>query len=348
MHKVLYSVIILLLFSCNNDVRETTDKSCCSATNSKLPSPSIDYSSIIPVESVEYTHMVWIEGGEFDMGADNNQARKDELPKHKVTVNGFWMDIHEVTNQQFKNFIEATGYITTAEQEIKWEDLKIQLPKGAVKPSDSMLSPSSLTFHRPNSVDNTNNPSQWWKWTKGANWKRPEGPNSSIVNRLNEPVVHISWFDAQAYCYWSGKRLPTEAEWEYAARGGQENKTYPWGNDTISPKYANYWQGKFPLINSEKDGNKNAANVMSYPPNGYGLYDMSGNVWEWVDSFYLPHPGNTLTRGEYGTDKRVLKGGSWFDCLSYGCGLSAPTFNRSFFTPEVKNSSFGFRCAKSP
>ncbi len=222
--------------------------------------------------------MILIPDGEFIMGS--NERWDDEAPEYIESTKKFYIDLKEVTNDDYKKFTTAT---------------KRETP-----------------YH----------------WPGG---KVPE-------TKKDHPVIYVSWYDAEEYCKWNNKRLPTEQEWEKAARG-EDGNIYPWGNMWATDKSNHPYKGS---IGTEPVG--------SYP-NGrspYGLYDMSGNVWEWVDSYYLPHPGNTVTRGEYGKDKRVLKGGSWFDCLSYGCGLSAPTFNRSFFTPEVKNNSFGFRCAKSP
>ncbi|MEK9627711.1 MAG: formylglycine-generating enzyme family protein [Nitrospinota bacterium] len=220
--------------------------------------------------------MALIPEGEFVMGS--NERWDDEAPEHISFTKAFYMDLNEVTNSDYKNFVEAKKHATP----YHWPDGNI--PKG----------------------------------------------------KENHPVVYVSWFDANDYCKWAGKRLPTEQEWEKAARG-LDGLIYPWGNEWSLDKSNNPYKHS---TGTEPIG--------SYPEgkSPYGLNDMSGNVWEWVDSFYLPHPGNPVTRAEYGKDKRVLKGGSWFDCLSYGCGLSAPTFNRSFFTPEVKNNSFGFRCAK--
>ncbi len=231
-----------------------------------------------PATPSENSGMVLIPAGEFIMGS--NERWDDEAPEHIASTEAFYIDLYEVTNEDYKAFTDATQHET---------------------------------------------PYHW-----------PEGVISK--GKEKHPVVYVSWFDARGYCAWKGKRLPTEQEWEKASRG-EDGLIYPWGYEWTLDKSNNpykYSTGTEP--------------VGSYPEgrSPYGLYDMSGNVWEWVDSYYLPHPGNPVVRGEYGEDKRVLKGGSWFDCLSYGCGLSAPTFNRSFFTPEVRNNSFGFRCAKSP
>jgi formylglycine-generating enzyme required for sulfatase activity len=223
--------------------------------------------------------MVAISAGEFIMGS--NERWDDESPEHLAATAAFYIDLHEVTNEKYKAFTDATQRETP--------------------------------YH----------------WPEG---KLPKG-------KEQHPVVYVSWFDARDYCAWDGgKRLPNEQEWEKASRG-EDGFTYPWGHEWTLDKSNNPYKHS-----------KGTVPVGSYPEgrSPYGLYDMSGNVWEWVDSYYLPHPGNTVHRAEYGEDKRILKGGSWFDCLSYGCGLSAPTFNRSFFTPEVRNNSFGFRCAKTP
>jgi len=201
--------------------------------------------------------MVWISGGIINQGAvpHDNSAMQHEKPSHVVAVDGFFMDITEVTNAQFKKFVEATGYKTIAERAIDWEEMKKQLPEGTLKPHDSILQPGSLTFKKTKTqISNFHDFSQWWKWTIGANWKRPNGPESSIDLSANEPVVHIAYEDAKTYCEWAGRRLPTEAEWERAARGKKESSMYFWGdNETQLSKMANTWEGQFPVSNTKAD-----------------------------------------------------------------------------------------------
>ncbi|MGJ8734122.1 MAG: formylglycine-generating enzyme family protein [Cellulophaga sp.] len=234
--------------------------------------------------------MVWIPGGMFVQGAvlQDKMAMQHEKPAHKVAVDGFFMDITEVTNAQFAKFVKETGYITVAERAIDWEEMKKQVPEGTPKPHDSILQPGSLTFKKSKkSVPNLFDFSQWWDWTIGANWKHPNGPKSSIKGLDNHPVVQICYEDAMAYCNWAGRRLPTEAEWEYAANGGKTGTIFFWGDDkSVLSKNANSWEGEFPVENSKKDGYENRAPVKSYQPNGYGLYDMAGNVWEWTTDWY--------------------------------------------------------------
>ncbi|RYF16214.1 MAG: formylglycine-generating enzyme family protein, partial [Oxalobacteraceae bacterium] len=177
--------------------------------------------------------MVLIPAGEFYMGANDKDGREDEYPQHKVKLSSFWMDVNEVTNAQFKKFVDATGYVTTAERKPVWEEMKKQLPPGTPKPPDSVFVAASLVFYQPQSINGLDNAAQWWRWVEGADWKHPHGPKTNINGKDNYPVVHISWDDAMAYCKWSGKRLPTEAEWEFAARGKLENNLYPWGNEDI-------------------------------------------------------------------------------------------------------------------
>lgn len=231
--------------------------------------------------------MRWIPGGEYMMGTNTDpQRRLDETPAHQVHVDGFWIDTTEVTNEQFAAFVKATGYKTTAELPIDWEELKKQLPPGTPKPDESYLQPASMVFTMTEAPVDLQNNMAWWKFVPGADWKHPQGPASDISDKMQHPAVQVSWDDAVAYCTWAGKRLPTEAEWEYAARGGNTTEIYTWGNDTALYKYVNSWNGQFPYANSELDGYLRTAPVASYPPNAYGLYDMAGNVWEWCSDYF--------------------------------------------------------------
>ncbi|HEY0056076.1 MAG TPA: formylglycine-generating enzyme family protein [Pedobacter sp.] len=303
--------------------------------------------------------MVWIEGGILNMGGDNTQASEDEFPKHRVELSGFWMDVTEVTNAQFAAFVKATGYITTAEQKPDWEELKKQLPPDTPKPDDNVLVASSLVFKAPPSAVNLQDYSQWWVWTEGADWKHPDGPASNIEGKENHPVVHISWYDAQAYCKWAGKRLPTESEWEWAARGGLSNQIYPWGNEQINKEKANYWQGQFPNQNTEEDKFYFDAPVKSFEPNGFGLYDMAGNVWEWCADYYQNDyyskiktgaknpagPDKSFDPEEPLAQKRVMRGGSFLCNDSYCSGYRVARRMKS--TEDSSMQHVGFRCVKN-
>ncbi|MFD0861408.1 formylglycine-generating enzyme family protein [Sungkyunkwania multivorans] len=272
----LLCIILMILISCENNKEE-------------VPSPKNAHGKR-NVEMGTPEGMVWIPGGEYYRGAveGDSSARNDEKPRHAVKVDGFFMDVTEVTNRQFQQFVDATGYITTAEREVDWEELKKQLPAGTPKPPDSLLKPGSLSFKcAHHAVNNLNDYSQWWQWKIGASWRHPEGKGSSIEGKENYPVVHISYDDASAYCKWANRRLPTEAEWEFAARGGTKDAIFTWGNDaSLLTQNANTWQGVFPTRNTKEDGYERAAPVKSYPSNAYGLYDMTGNVWEWTQDWY--------------------------------------------------------------
>lgn len=238
--------------------------------------------------------MVWVNSKTFLRGAKNTDkfAMQREKPAHLVTVDGFYIDITEVTNAQYKKFVAATKYVTVAERKIDWEEMKSQLPPGTPKPHDSILQPGSLIFNKNvNAVVNMNNYQQWWTWKIGANWKHPSGPKSNINGKDNHPVVHIALEDALAYCKWANRRLPTEAEWESAAQGNNTNTIFTWGNDdTILNSNANTWQGVFPTKNDSKDGFEFISESKSYAPNSIGLYDMLGNVWEITsDLFNVNH-----------------------------------------------------------
>ena len=228
--------------------------------------------------------MILVKSKTFIQGAkvSDNYAMAREKPAHKVTVDSFFIDITEVTNKQFKEFVKETKYITVAEREIDWEIMKKQLPPDTPKPHDSILRPGSLIFNKKvNAVVNMNNYSQWWTWKIGANWRHPSGPESTIKGKDNYPVVHIALEDALAYCKWANRRLPTEAEWESAAQGINSDAIFTWGNDAkVLNSKANTWQGVFPVKNESKDGFEFISPVKSYASNSIGLYDMKGNVWE--------------------------------------------------------------------
>lgn len=220
-------------------------------TNS--PATTIPLKDKSPVDVTN--KMVLIPAGIFMMGSNGDEwSRNWESPQHKVSVKSFYMDTHEVTNAEFEKFVIATGYITTAEKPVDWEALKKELPPDTPKPSDEDLMPGSMVFASPESVNGLDDYSQWWRWVKGADWQHPLGPGSNIKGKENHPVVHVSYYDAVTYANWIGKRLPTEAEWEWAARGGLDNKIYPWGDEHISSgsQKANYWTGTFPIKNTEK------------------------------------------------------------------------------------------------
>ena len=238
--------------------------------------------------------MVWVSSKSFTKGgkAGDNYAMERESPSHEVYVDGFFIDITEVTNKQFKKFVQETGYITIAEREIKWDEIKKNLPPNTPKPADSVLQPGSLIFNKEiKEVGNMGDYFQWWKWKIGANWKQPLGPGSTITNMDDFPVVHVAYEDALAYCKWAGRRLPTEAEWESAAQGNFDDAIFSWGNElSLLNQNANTWQGDFPIENTFLDKHESIAVVKSYPPNSIGVYDMIGNVWEiTADLFNINH-----------------------------------------------------------
>jgi len=234
--KIYFLVILFSVLSCQQKPKQPqTAGHSCTPTQSRFSSQVSTTSQAKSNANKE--GMVLIPGGTFSMGGDDDQAWRDEYPKHEVVIDSFWMDLHEVTNAQFAAFVEATGYVTTAEKDIDWEEIKKELPPETPKPDESQLEPASLIFVATEKPVSLRDVSQWWQWRQGANWRQPEGPGSTIVGKENHPVVHVSWFDAVAYCNWAGKRLPTEAEWEYASRGGLKNTVYSWGNESLELGY---------------------------------------------------------------------------------------------------------------
>lgn len=343
---------------------QQTDASCSSSLPSRFGGKTIPTgdSSTVNSKPVSHLGMKFIEGGSFIMGASDKEGRADEYPAHRVELDGFWIDETEVTNKQFAEFVKATGYVTIAERKPDWEELKKQLPPGTPKPPEDALVPAALTFTAPNRQVDINNPGEWWYWTAGANWKHPQGPNSSIKGKENYPVTQVAWDDAVAYANWAGKRLPTEAEWEYAAKGGLEDAIYPWGNEPIEQgkAKANTWQGNFPYKNTNWDKFASVSPVKSFKPNGYGLYDMAGNVWEWTADWYDKDFYSTLSgkvsvnpKGsaksndpmEPNIPKKVTKGGSFMCHESYCSGYRVSGRMKSSMDTALENT--GFRCVSS-
>ncbi len=300
--------------------------------------------------------MTWIPGGQFWMGtADERMA--DAWPWHRVYVDGYWMDTTEVTNEQFARFVKATGYVTVAERKPRQEDY----PQA---PPDKLVA-GSVVFSPPNHPVELNNHFRWWNYVPGANWHHPDGPGSEIKNRMNHPVVHIAYEDALAYCKWAGKRLPTEAEFEFASRGGLDRKRYAWGDEfmPVGKPMANTFQGHFPDSNTGEDGYIGTAPVGSFPANGYGLFDMAGNVWEWTSDWYRADyyttlaatgevainpkgPADSFDPSEPGVQKRVQRGGS-FLCTDQYCGRYIAG-GRGKGELDTGTNHLGFRCVRDP
>ncbi|HEY7334813.1 MAG TPA: formylglycine-generating enzyme family protein [Bryobacteraceae bacterium] len=302
------------------------------------------------------TGMVWIPGGEFWMGAaDSHMA--DAQPWHRVYVDGFWMDKTEVTNEQFARFVKATGYVTVAERKPRAEDYPQAIP-------DKLVA-GSVVFSPPDHPVALDNHYQWWNYIPGANWRHPEGPDSNIKSRMNHPVVHIAYEDALAYCKWAGARLPTEAEYEFASRGGLDRKPYVWGDEFMpgGKHMANTFQGHFPDANTGEDGYRSTSPVGSFPANGYGLFDMAGNVWEWTSDWYRPDyyqtlaasgeiarnpkgPADSFDPAEPGVRKRVQRGGS-FLCTDQYCSRYIAG-GRGKGELDTGTNHLGFRIVREP
>lgn len=315
--------------------------------------------------------MAWVPQGAFLMGSDSKLAQPNERPAHSVKVHGFWMDLTHVTNDQFAEFVRRTRYVTTAEKKPDWETIRVQLPPGTPKPPDDVLTPGAMVFVGTGAPVSLANYSQWWRYVPGADWRHPQGPGSSIDGKGDHPVVQVSYEDVLAYAQWAGKRLPTEAEWEFAARGGLEQATYVWGDELMpdGKLQANYWdtrQRTFPVISPEAGGATGTMPAGTFPRNGYGLSDMTGNAWQWVADWYRSDyfvmqardakgpidnpkgPSDAFDPSEPGVPanapKRVIRGGSFLCNESY-CLSYRPSARRSA-DPYSPMSHVGFRLVK--
>lgn len=319
---------------------EPIERSACCSVNRKDVSGAKGTMTQTPVKEIKPASQrtknedqIYIPGGSFFMGTNGREGypQDGEGPSRKIEVSPFYMDVHTVTNREFQEFVEDTGYVTEAEA-FGWSFVFYQFVSERTKRKIKRM------------IQQT----PWWLVVQGAYWKHPEGPDSSIENRMDHPVVHISWNDANAYAKWAGKRLPTEAEWEFAARGGLERKKFPWG-DVLTPDgehLCNIWQGKFPKNNTAEDGYKGTAPAVSFPPNGYGLYNITGNVWEWCSDRFSKsvhkRGGRKDPKGPKSGEFRVMKGGSYLCHESY-CNRYRVAA-RSQNTPDSASGNIGFRC----
>lgn len=351
-----FSLMACLLTSCasNNQSVQVTDNHAAHQSSAKQPDANSAAQAGInqtPPPGPAPDGMVWIPGGTFWMGCDDCEM-PDAEPVHLVSVDGYWMDKTPVTNAQFEKFAAETGYKTIAE-------------KPFTGPNGQTMEPGSFIFNAPKQAVPLDNAYVWWKYQPGANWRQPQGPGSTIKGKEDHPVVHIAWLDAVEYAKWAGKRLPTEAEFEFGARGGLDRNKFAWGNE-LKPKgkwAANIWQGKFPEADSGEDGYKSVTSpVTAFPPNGFGLYDVGGNVWQWCADWYRPDyfekiaskeavknpngPSDSFDPQEPGVPKRVQKSGSLMCsdqyCARYHVG------SRGKGAIDSGASHVGFRCVKSP
>ena len=357
MRLLLYASIAVSFASCgtsNSSDREnstlTNDSVAVCHMSSAIPSrfTAVTREAEMLGNGIDEGDMILIEGGVFKMGTTNFP---DTQPVHEVEISSFYMDVHEVTNAQFEKFVTATGYQTVAERPLD--------PKEFPGVDPSLLVPGSAVFTSPEGVQGLQDHLQWWEYVPEANWRHPEGPGSSIVGRESHPVTQVAYEDAIAYAEWAGKRLPTEAEWEYAAKAGKhQNETYYWGDEKLQEGkwLANIYQGEFPSVNTKEDGFDATAPVKSFPANAFGLYDMEGNVWEWCLDYYRPDyyenspknnpvgPSSSYDPQEPGAVKRVQRGGSFLCNDAYCERYKAGARGKGEVNSPTNN--VGFRCVK--
>ena len=353
-------LLVVIAFAAASGCRESTPPHAAHQTGSTAAPATTASAAAVKVNpntppGQAPAGMVWVPGGTFWMGCENC-GMPDALPVHLVEVHGFWMDRAPVTNAEFERFVAETRYVTIAERPLDPRDFP-GVPKDKLVPGSAVFVPTG-------SAVALDNPLQWWRYTPGANWKHPSGPASSLKDRGDHPVVHVAYEDVVAYAKWAGKRLPTEAEFEFAARGGLDRNKYPWGNE-LTPggkAAANTWQGRFPAKDHAEDGYLGTSPVTAFPPNGFGLYDMGGNVWQWCSDWYRPDtyapraqtsgvtrdpqgPADSYDPQEPGAAKRVLRGGSYLCTDQYCARYLVGSRGKSEISSGTSN--LGFRLVRS-